>query len=205
MSTCVSRYGEFGDHAVGDDWYCPRCGVFDADGVLAALAYADERIAVIQAERDEYAACSRSNSRSSLAMFEVIGDVPEVRAARAKLDADPYSQDGTDFGSIVSAYVTRLRAELARAQEVDDRLSAELHGGPESTGGPYGWIGRAIEAEAALQGGMVPKNWHGLMEILDDIYPESIFPTAPDREDRDLGLRIISLLRQLNEGRERVT
>jgi hypothetical protein len=173
MSTCVSRYGEFGDHAVGDDWYCPRCGVFDADGVLAALAYADERIAVIQAERDEYAACSRSNSRSSLAMFEVIGDVPEVRAARAKLDADPYSQDGTDFGSVVSAYVTRLRAEL---DDAEDRLI-----------------------------GMVPKNWHGLMEILDDIYPESVFPTVPDREDRGDGARIISLLRQLDRAQSGCT
>jgi hypothetical protein len=45
MSTCISRHGEYNDHAVGDDWFCPRCGVFDADGVLAALAYADERMA----------------------------------------------------------------------------------------------------------------------------------------------------------------
>jgi hypothetical protein len=45
----------------------------------------------------------------------------------------------------------------------------------------------------------VPKNWHGLMQILNDIYPETIFPTKPDNQDRDIGPRIISLCRQLNE------
>jgi hypothetical protein len=94
MSTCVSRHGEYGNHAGGDDWFCSRCGVFDADGVLAALDYTQERMAE-----------------------------------------------------------------------------------------------------------MVPKNWHGLMEILDDIYPESVFP--PDRQDRDLGPRIVSLLRHLAEARDR--
>jgi hypothetical protein len=173
MSTCISRHGEYSIHAVSDNWYCSRCGVFDVDGVLAALAYTEKRMAEIQAERDDYAVCSRSNSRSSRAMFEVIGDVPEVRAARAKLDADPYSQDGTDFGSVVSAYVTRLRAEL---DDAEDRLI-----------------------------GMVPKNWHGLMEILDDIYPESVFPTVPDREDRGDGARIISLLRQLDRAQSGCT
>jgi hypothetical protein len=49
---------------------------------------------------------------------------------------------------------------------------------------------------------MVPKDWRGLMAILDDIYPESTFPTAPDHDGRDAGPRIVSLLRQLAEAQE---
>jgi hypothetical protein len=64
------------------------------------------------------------------------------------------------------------------------------------------FTGVSVEEQAA---GMVPRNWHGLMVILDDIYPESVFPTVPDREDRDLGPRIISLLRRLDRAQDGCT
>jgi hypothetical protein len=41
--------------------------------------------------------------------------------------------------------------------------------------------------------------WDGLMSLLDEYYPEDIFPTMEDREDRDPGPRIISLIRQLSD------
>jgi hypothetical protein len=41
-------------------------------------------------------------------------------------------------------------------------------------------------------------SWDGLMSLLDEHYPESVFPTADDREGRDSGPRIVSLIRQLN-------
>jgi len=44
-------------------------------------------------------------------------------------------------------------------------------------------------------------SWDTLMAILDDIYPEDIFPTLPDNQTRDPGPRIISLLRRLYEKR----
>ena len=42
-------------------------------------------------------------------------------------------------------------------------------------------------------------SWQGLMSLLDEHYPESIFPTTEDREDRDPGPRIVSLIRQIDE------
>lgn len=41
--------------------------------------------------------------------------------------------------------------------------------------------------------------WDGLMSLLDEHYPVDIFPTEPDRDDRDPGPRIISLLRTVAE------
>lgn len=46
---------------------------------------------------------------------------------------------------------------------------------------------------------MVPKDWHGLMAILEDIYPEGIFPTMADDPKRDAGPRIVSLIRVVDE------
>lgn len=40
-------------------------------------------------------------------------------------------------------------------------------------------------------------SWDGLLLILDQIYPETIFPTLSDDPGRDSGPRIISLLRQI--------
>ncbi len=45
---------------------------------------------------------------------------------------------------------------------------------------------------------MVPRDWHGLMTILADVYPETAFPTLPDHEARDAGPRIVSLLRRVD-------
>jgi hypothetical protein len=41
-------------------------------------------------------------------------------------------------------------------------------------------------------------SWQGLMSLLDEHYPESIFPTTEDDEDRDSGPRIVSLIRRIN-------
>lgn len=40
--------------------------------------------------------------------------------------------------------------------------------------------------------------WDGLLSILDKHYPADIFPTLPDRVDRDPGPRIVSLIRALS-------
>lgn len=42
-------------------------------------------------------------------------------------------------------------------------------------------------------------SWPGLMSLLDEHYPETIFPTIDDDEYRDSGPRIISLLRQVDK------
>jgi hypothetical protein len=44
-------------------------------------------------------------------------------------------------------------------------------------------------------------SWDGLLSILDQIYPESIFPTLADDPYRDTGPRIVSLLRQIERVR----
>ena len=40
------------------------------------------------------------------------------------------------------------------------------------------------------------KTWEGLMALLDEHWPEDIFPTTPDDPARDAGPRIVSLLRR---------
>jgi hypothetical protein len=41
--------------------------------------------------------------------------------------------------------------------------------------------------------------WDDLMALLDENYPASVFPTTEDREDRDTGPRIISLMRTIGQ------
>lgn len=42
-------------------------------------------------------------------------------------------------------------------------------------------------------------SWDGLMALLDEHWPADIFPTMPDREDRDPGPRIVSLIRWVDQ------
>jgi hypothetical protein len=46
-------------------------------------------------------------------------------------------------------------------------------------------------------------SWAKLMAMLDEAWPEDIFPTLPDREGRDEGPRIVSLLRWVDRLRQR--
>jgi hypothetical protein len=41
-------------------------------------------------------------------------------------------------------------------------------------------------------------SWGGLMSLVDEHYPADIFPRGEDREDRDTGPRIISLLAEVD-------
>ena len=41
--------------------------------------------------------------------------------------------------------------------------------------------------------------WDGLMSLLDEHWPDDIFPTMADREDRDPGPRIVSLIRTVDQ------
>lgn len=51
---------------------------------------------------------------------------------------------------------------------------------------------------------MVSKDWPGLAEILHHCYPEDVFPTLEDNPARDLGPRVVSLLRLLDRERAKV-
>lgn len=46
--------------------------------------------------------------------------------------------------------------------------------------------------------------WDAIMELLQRHYPEDIFPVLPDDPKRDLGPRIISLIRLLAEREKRI-
>lgn len=48
-------------------------------------------------------------------------------------------------------------------------------------------------------------SWDGLMSLLDEHYPEDIFPTEEDNDGRDPGPRIVSLIRQLERLRQQRT
>ena len=45
-------------------------------------------------------------------------------------------------------------------------------------------------------------SWAGLMSLLDEHWPETIFPTMVDDPARDPGPRIVSLLRQIDRYRD---
>ena len=54
------------------------------------------------------------------------------------------------------------------------------------------------DALAAQIADMVPKTWDGLRALLDEVYPDDIFPTLPDSAARAYGPRNVSLVRQLD-------
>jgi len=58
----------------------------------------------------------------------------------------------------------------------------------------FGWAELTAEVDRL-------HTWPGLMSLLDEHYPASIFPTEEDRADRDDGPRIISLIRHLDQVR----
>lgn len=83
---------------------------------------------------------------------------------------------------------------------VEERIADVLARHPKSTGWFNPWATRqevAKEIAAVLVRELA--DWDGIMALLDIHYPESVFPTTDDREDRDTGPRIISLLRQINQ------
>lgn len=51
---------------------------------------------------------------------------------------------------------------------------------------------RAETAEAEVER---LHSWDGLMELLDEHWPEDVYPTLPDSDERDPGPRIVSALR----------
>ena len=57
-----------------------------------------------------------------------------------------------------------------------------------------GYRERAEKAEALIED-MVPKTWDGLLALLDEVYPDDVFPTLPDDPARDAGPRAVSLIR----------
>lgn len=57
-------------------------------------------------------------------------------------------------------------------------------------------VERLARAEGELQR---LHSWAGLMELLDEHWPERVWPTLPDSETRDTGARLVSLLRWVEQ------
>lgn len=47
-------------------------------------------------------------------------------------------------------------------------------------------------------------SWDGLMALLDEHWPEDVFPTRTDHPDRDPGPRIVSLIRMVDRLQARI-
>lgn len=60
-----------------------------------------------------------------------------------------------------------------------------------------GYIVDGVTGAEAAAAVLESSSWDLLMALLDRHYPEDIFPTMEDREDRDSGPRIVSLIRHL--------
>lgn len=65
-----------------------------------------------------------------------------------------------------------------------------------------GYIVDGVTGAEAASAVIEASSWDLLMAILDRHYPADIFPTMEDREDRDPGPRIVSLLRRIGAVRE---
>ena len=97
------------------------------------------------------------------------------------------------------AEVGRLRAALQVADEIEAERESD----------PVVLDLRARLAETRAENTRL-HTWDGLMSLLDEHWPEDLYPTREDGGDRDLGPRIVSLLRwnarlriRLDEARER--
>lgn len=71
-----------------------------------------------------------------------------------------------------------------------------------------GWIvahdkqrARAEAAEAELER---LHSWQGLLELLDEHWPDDIFPTLTDDAERDTGPRLVSALRRADKAERKV-
>lgn len=60
-----------------------------------------------------------------------------------------------------------------------------------------GYIVDGVTGAEATAAVLESSSWDLLMALLDRHYPEDIFPTMEDRDDRDSGPRIVSLIRHL--------
>ena len=81
--------------------------------------------------------------------------------------------------------------------EIDPGMAASMWG--DAMTALNDWRGRAERAEAEVER---LHSWDGLMGLLDERWPDDIFPTLPDDNRRDPGPRIVSLLRWLASERE---
>lgn len=58
-------------------------------------------------------------------------------------------------------------------------------------------VAREVLAAAHDAGWRVVTSWRQLMALVDEMYPEDVFPVLPDDPNRDPGPRTLSLLRRL--------
>ncbi|MFB7798953.1 hypothetical protein [Isoptericola sp. NPDC056134] len=92
--------------------------------------------------------------------------------------------------------------------EIARRYSAALNAKPSKGE----WTQRGIDAltdSVSDVGGLLDEvqrlhTWDGLMSLLDEHWPESLFPTLADDESRDAGARIVSLIRWVQQQRRDV-
>lgn len=65
----------------------------------------------------------------------------------------------------------------------------------------YNLAASALDVPALLDEVERLHSWDGLMSLLNEMYPDDIYPTREDDQSRDPGPRIVSLLRRLDEAR----
>jgi hypothetical protein len=82
---------------------------------------------------------------------------------------------------LAADHLTEVERLTAANADLTDRLDRTLHELREVAG----------ERDAL-------HSWAGLMSLLDEHYPDSTYPTLPDRKGRDAGPRIISLIRTVD-------
>ena len=99
-------------------------------------------------------------------------------------------QDGiTEQKLFLDRDVEPLVTELLELRKENKRLKGGWH-----------WPKKMRELEREVER---LHSWAGLMELLDEHWPEDIFPTLEDDIDRDTGPRLVSLLRWVERLRKR--
>lgn len=133
----------------------------------------------------------------------LLGDTYEVAdavvvAAAPYLIAEGRRQAAAEL-SMPSTPDSRKPLDL---DEIRDQL-AESSGIIDHPDAPYNWAALSAQrvAERLLAEVERLHTWAGLMSLVDEHYPTSVFPVGEDDPTRDLGPRILSLIRHLDHAR----
>lgn len=100
-------------------------------------------------------------------------------------------------------YAARLALLAAAKDQAQVQAQVQSSPGPAQAVGRVSSVGDLVAGDVVDAAAEVERlhSWDGLMELLNEHWPDDIFPTAADREGRDPGPRIVSLLRWLDLAR----
>lgn len=131
------------------------------------------------------------------ALRELGDDQAEYAAAAAKKLGLPESKPTADFETRLKGIEERHRA-IAASEAVADRQTADM-----------AWLLDALRhmteswetAEQAIKENERLHSWGGLLSLLDEHWPEDVFPDRTGKPARDTGPRLVAAIRRAEKAK----